>query len=137
MIQPPNVRNGERKRGRPRFQSPPMFFICSAMPDLPSAYPLRDLWDASVRHRAVKLTCPKCGHCSSFSGSSLWYLFHLMGWNDRFPDVQKRCICLICLHRQGIKVRYPRLELVDELPTEMRLPEPPEIEWKREMRRRR
>ena len=107
------------------------------MPDLPSAYPLRDLWDAAIRHRTVRLTCPNCGHVALLSASSLWYLFHRNGWKDWFADVRRRCVCLICLHRRGRKVRNPKLELVDEMPTEMRLPEPPEIEWKKEMRRRR
>ena len=107
------------------------------MPNPASAYPLRDLWDAAVRHRTIRLTCPKCGHSALISASSLWYLFHRNGWKDWFADVRRRCVCLICLHRRGEKVRNPRLDLVDELPTEMRLPEPPEIEWKKEMRRRR
>ena len=107
------------------------------MPDLPTAYPLRDLFDAAVRHKTVKLTCARCRHVTFFSSSALWYLFHRHGWQDRFGDVQKRCICLICLHRLGMKVRFPELELVDEPPTETRLPEPSEIEWKRELRRRR
>ena len=107
------------------------------MSDLPSAYPLRDLWDAAVRHKRVKLSCRECRHVSILSASSLWFLFHRNGWKEKFADVRRRCICLICLHRRGRKVRDPRLELVDELPTEMRLPEPSEIEWRREMRRRR
>ncbi len=107
------------------------------MPDLPTAYPLRDLFDAAVRHKNVKLTCGQCRHVTLFSGSALWYLFHRNGWQDRFHEVQKRCICLICLHRRGMKVRFPELELVDEMPSETRLPEPSEIEWKRELRRRR
>jgi hypothetical protein len=114
-----------------------MFPIRSAMPELPSAYPLRDLWDAAIRHKTVKLTCSKCGHVAILSASSLWYLFHRNGWNERFAEVSRRCLCLICLHQRGLKIRNPRLELVDETPTEMRLPEPPELEWKREMRRRR
>jgi hypothetical protein len=71
------------------------------------------------------------------SASSLWYLFHRKGWRDRFEDVRRRCVCLICLRRRGLKIRNARLELVDEPPTATRLPEPPEPEWKREMRRRR
>ena len=107
------------------------------MPELPSAYPLRDLWDAAIRHKTVRLTCPRCRHVAMLSASSLWYLFHRNGWKDWFADVRRRCVCLICLQRRGLKIRNARLELVDDPPTEKRLPEPPEPEWKREMRRRR
>lgn len=107
------------------------------MPDLPTAYPLRDLWDAAVRHRNVRLTCTKCRHTIVFDGVALWWLFQRKGWQDRFDQVQKRCICLLCLHERGSKIRYPEFELVKEPPTETRLPMPSEIEWKREMRRRR
>ena len=107
------------------------------MPDLPSAYPLRDLFDAAVRHRSVKLTCAKCRHVTVFSAAALWWLFHKKGWQDRFADVQKRCVCLLCLHERQLRIRYPELELVDDPPTETRLPLPSEIDWKRELRRRR
>src|SRR5687768_16186719 len=107
------------------------------VPDLPSPYPLRDLFDAAVRHKSVRLTCLKCRHVALFSSLALWWLFHRNGWQDRFADVQKRCVCLLCLHARGLKVRYPELELVDDAPTETRLPLPSEIDWKRELRRRR
>ena len=107
------------------------------MPDLPTAYPLRDLFDAAVRHKTVRLTCIHCRHVTLFASAALWWLFQRKGWQDRFRDVQKRMVCLICLHERGIKVRYPELELVDEPPTETRFPLPSEIEWKRELRRRR
>jgi hypothetical protein len=43
----------------------------------------------------------------------------------------------MCLHRRGLKVRDPELELVDEAPTDTSLPMPSELDWKREVRRRR
>lgn len=107
------------------------------MPDLPTAYPLRDLWDAAVRHKTIRLTCPRCRHVATLSASSLWYLFHRKGWRDWFADVRRRCVCLNCLQGRGLKIRNARLELVDDPPTGQLLPEPPEPEWKREMRRRR
>lgn len=107
------------------------------MPDLPTAYPLRDLFDAAVRHRTVKLTCRRCRHSNSFAAAALWWLFHQKGWKDRFVDVRRRCICLHCLHRFGEKVREPHLELVEEEPTDQTLPMPSELDWKRELRRRR
>ena len=107
------------------------------MPDLPTAYPLRDLFDAAVRHGGVRLTCRACRHSAVLDSHALWWLFHRNGWADRFRDVRKRCVCLMCLHRRGEKVRMPDLELVDEPPTDTSLPMPAELDWKRELRRRR
>lgn len=107
------------------------------MADLPSAYPLRDLFDAAVRRPGIRLTCRKCRHSAVFSSHALWWLFHRKGWRDRFDDVRKRCICLMCLHRDGIKMRNPELEIVHEEPTDTSLAAPSELDWKRELRRRR
>jgi hypothetical protein len=107
------------------------------MPDLPSAYPLRDLFDAAVRGRAVQLTCAKCQHGAVFSSHALWWLFYRKGWVDTFREVRRRCVCLACQHRRGAKVRDPEFELVDEAPTDTGLRMPPELDWKRELRRRR
>jgi hypothetical protein len=107
------------------------------MSDLPSAYPLRDLFDAAVRGRNIRLTCPRCGHGSVVSSQALWWLFHRKGWVDNFRQVARRCLCIMCLHRHGAKVRDPRFELVDEPPTDTSLPMPSELDWKREVRRRR
>lgn len=107
------------------------------MPDLPSAFPLRDLFDAAVRAPAVRLTCRACGHSALLSSHALWWLFHKKGWRDTLPDLRRRCVCLMCLHRRRLKVREPELELADEAPTEASLPMPSEMDWKRELHRRR
>ncbi|HEX8261806.1 MAG TPA: hypothetical protein VF547_02915 [Allosphingosinicella sp.] len=107
------------------------------MPDLPSAYPLQDLFDAAVRGRSVRLTCRECRHSNVFSSHALWWLFHRKGWRDGFADVRRRCVCLLCLHRRRRKVRNPELELGADPPTDATLPLPPEMDWKRELRRRR
>jgi hypothetical protein len=107
------------------------------MPDLPSAYPLRDLFDAAARQKSVRLTCGRCGHQNIFAAAALWWLFHRKGWQDRFESVRRRCVCRLCLLRLHIKERMPALELVDDPPTESGLPLPSELEWKRELRRRR
>jgi hypothetical protein len=107
------------------------------MADLPSAYPLRDLFDAAVRGRSVRVTCRLCGRSAVFSSHALWWLFRRKGWRDGFEDVRRRCLCLLCLHRSGRKVRGPELELVSDGPTDTSLPLPPELDWKREVRRRR
>ena len=41
------------------------------MAELPTAYPLRDLFDAAARGRNVKLTCTACGHVTILSGAAL------------------------------------------------------------------
>lgn len=107
------------------------------MADLPTAYPLRDLFDAAVRQRSVRLSCRRCAHVRIFSSHALWWLFHRRGWADRFRDVQRRAVCTICLVHTGEKVRDPELELVEEPATGAPLPMPSELDWKRELRRRR
>ena len=106
------------------------------MPDLPSAYPLRDLFDAALRYSAVRLSCPRCRHAQVFSAAALWWLFHRKGWNDRFPNVRRRYFCRACLAQHGVKI-HAELGFVDEAPTDDSLPMPSELDWKRERRRRR
>lgn len=107
------------------------------MADLPSAYPLRDLFDAAVRGRSVRLICRACGHRAVLSSHALWWLFERKGWRDAFADVRRRCVCRACLARTCHKVRDPLLELVHDTPSDMSLEMPTELDWKRELRRRR
>lgn len=106
------------------------------VPSLPTAYPLRDLFDAAIRYSAVRLTCPRCRHAQVFRAAALWWLFQRKGWKDRFPDVGARYYCRSCRLRDGDKVRAV-LQLVNEEPTDDSLPLPPDLEVKRERRRRR
>jgi hypothetical protein len=107
------------------------------MVDLPSAYPLRDLFDAALRGRSVRLSVAM-SHRAIFSSHALWWLFHRKDWRDRFEDVRKRCLCLLCLHWRGEKVRSPEFELVHQEPTDISLTNQggSEMDWKRELRRR-
>lgn len=107
------------------------------MLDGPPLHPLRDLFDAAVRKRSVRLTCRRCRHVQILSAAALWWLFHRKGWKDRFGDVRRRCVCHPCWRRHGEKIRNPDLELVDEPPRDVSLPLPSELDWKRELRRRR
>jgi hypothetical protein len=106
------------------------------MPDLPSAYPLRDLFDAAIRYSAVRLTCPRCRHAQVFRAAALWWLFQRKGWQDRFPEVRRRYFCRMCWQRHGDKI-HADIALVNEQPTDDSLPLPSELDWKRERRRRR
>ena len=107
------------------------------MADLPTVLPLRDLFDAAVRHPGVKLTCRRCGHARILSAPGLWWLFNRKGWRDDLRDVQRRYFCLMCWHSGGHRIHFPELELVDEEPTDSSLPLPSPLDWKRELRRRR
>ena len=106
------------------------------VPDLPTAYPLKDLFDAAARGKAIKLTCLRCRHIAIFNGYALWWLFRDRGWKDGFRDVQRRSLCTMCWFHRGEKMRGPKLDLVDDEPT-VELPMPSELEWQRELRRRR
>ena len=105
--------------------------------DGPGVHPLRDLFDAAVRNKSVRLTCTRCGHAKIFSAVALWWLFERKGWQDRFDQVRRRCVCSLCYMRLHIRVRAPAFELVDDPPTDTSLPMPSELDWKRELRRRR
>ena len=107
------------------------------MAELPTAYPLRDLFDAAARGRNVRLTCPACGHDAVLNGMALWWLFQRRGWLDDFRDVRRRSVCSACWRRRRQKVRNPALALVETPPTDTRLPLPSAMDWKKEVRRRR
>ena len=47
--------------------------------------PIRDLFDAAVRHETIKVSC-QCGNVGIFDPHALWYLFERRGWNDRLAD---------------------------------------------------
>ncbi len=104
---------------------------------LPSAYPLRCLFDAAVRGYAIKLTCWRCGHVRILHAHALWWKFQRRGWPERFREVQRRAVCMPCHDGAGMIIRNPALTLVHEPPTGDPLPLPPEHEWRRELRRRR
>lgn len=96
--------------------------------------PIRDLFDAAVRHNTIQVSC-RCGNVGIFDPHALWYLFERRGWNDRLPDVACRMRCLQCYYAK--RKRTPAtLELTRVDPTRQ-LPMPDIIEWKRQLRRRR
>ena len=99
-------------------------------------HPFRDLYDAAIRHSAVRVVCERCRHTIVFRTAALWRLFSRNGWNDRFEHVQKRLYCGPCRDRTGVK-RRPSLIFCDDPPTDTRLPMPSKQEWGHEARRRR
>jgi ribosomal protein L37E len=105
--------------------------------EVSSVNPFRDLYDAAVRYASIKFTCRRCGHATIVSTHALWYLYAKKGWADRFKQVQRRSICMVCWFERGEKVRNPDMEFGHWEPTDTRFPMPSEFEWKAEMRRRR
>jgi len=61
------------------------------------ANPIRDLFDAAVRHNTIKVSC-QCGNVGIFDPHALWYLFERRGWRDHLPEVRKRMRCLQCFN---------------------------------------
>ena len=99
-------------------------------------HPFRDLYDAAIRHSAVRIVCDRCRHTAVFQTAALWRHFSLHGWNDRFEHVQTRLFCLPCWYHGGEK-RRPSIFFCDEAPTDTRFPMPTKQEWAHEARRRR
>ena len=99
-------------------------------------HPFQDLYDAAIRHSAVRIVCGCCRHGIVFNLAALWWHFNRNGWNDRFAHVRRRLFCQACRDQRGVKVR-PSLEFGDMEPTDTRLPMPSKSDWAREARRRR
>jgi len=93
--------------------------------------PMRDLFDATAHHYAIKLTCQGCRRQRVFVAAAVWWHFKRRGLPDGLRDVPKRFRC------QGCGRRGPALDLVHEDATDTSLPLPNEQDWKRELRRRR
>ncbi|WP_129792586.1 hypothetical protein [Sphingosinicella sp. CPCC 101087] len=107
------------------------------MSELPSANPLRDLFDAAARQRRVRITCPRCGHAAIFESAALWWYFHRRAWRHNLASAARRFVCVPCWSDRDELVRATEIELVDQEPTETGLPMPTDLDWKRELRRRR
>lgn len=107
------------------------------MDTIVSPNPLRDLFDAAVRHSCIRLSCRTCGHTRIFDPHGLWWLFQQRGWTSSLQDVPKRFWCSQCALTSRRKTKYPRLELVSDDPTGTPLPMPPMDVWKKTLRRRR
>lgn len=96
-----------------------------------SANPVRDLFDATAQHYALKFTCRGCRRQRIFASASVWWHFKKRGLVDWLRDVPKKFVCKQC-GRRG-----PTLDLVQEGATDTNLPFPSETDWKHELRRRR
>lgn len=95
------------------------------------ANPVRDLFDATAHHYAIRFTCRGCRRVRIFPAAAVWWLFHRKGWTDWLRDVPKHFSCRVC------ERKVPVMDLVEEAPNDTSLPLPGETDWKRELRRRR
>lgn len=93
------------------------------------------IFEAAAIHEAVKVWCSRCPNALVFEASGLWWHFRSRNWNDHFHHARERFWCMQCAIGGIRRVRPRKLEAVRERPSRALLPEPPEREWKREIRR--
>lgn len=98
--------------------------------------PIGDLFDAAVRHRTIRLDCPRCRRVAIFDGHAVWWLFQQRRWPSELRVVHNRFYCSTCRREHGTRVR-PRLSLSNQDPTSDALIMPDIREWKRALTRRR
>lgn len=93
--------------------------------------PLRELFDATARGYAIKLTCRGCRRTRTFPAAAVWWHFRCRGFSERLRDVPGKFCCQSC------DCRAPDMDVVHETPNDASLPMPAELVWKQELRRRR
>lgn len=96
-----------------------------------SANPVRDLFDATAQHYAIKLTCRGCRRSRIFPSAAIWWHFRKKGFSEWLRDVPGKFRCRVC------ERRAPGMDLVHEAANDTSLPMPSELVWKHELRRRR
>lgn len=92
-----------------------------------------NLFEAAAWHKAIRVSC-QCGHTVAFDPHGLWWLFERKGWDMRFPQMRRHFACTLCHFDMRGTVRPVRVEPVDGA-ADVRLPMPPEREWKRALTR--
>lgn len=93
--------------------------------------PIRELFDATLQHYAIRFTCRRCRNKAVFHAAGLWHMFEKKGWNGSLRDTPRRLRCTKCGDRR------PRLELVTNEAITAHLELPTDLEWKQATRRRR
>ncbi|RYE70462.1 MAG: hypothetical protein EOP17_00630 [Rhizobiaceae bacterium] len=88
-----------------------------------------NLFEAAAWHKAIKVTC-RCGHFATFDPHGLWWHFECKGWDMRLREARWHFACKVCRDVLRQRVRPDRLEPISG-PGSIRLPWPPEREWKR------
>jgi len=98
--------------------------------------PIADLFDAAVRHRTIRLDCPRCKRVAIFDPHAVWWLFERKRWPGGLRDVGRHFYCSHCRNRAELRVR-PQVSLSEQHPTSLAMAMPDEREWKRALSRRR
>jgi hypothetical protein len=96
-----------------------------------SANPVRDLFDATTHHYAIKLRCRACHRSRILNAAAVWWHFRKKGYSEWLRDVPRKFRCREC------QERGPEMDLVHQAANDHSLPLPSESDWKRELRRRR
>lgn len=91
------------------------------------------LMEAAAWRRTVKVGC-RCGHAAFFDPHALWWFYERRGWDGTFAVMRRRYFCSACLGATGRRVRPVVSAEGHEQPT-VKLPWPPESEWKRAVNR--
>ncbi|WP_152524746.1 hypothetical protein [Novosphingobium lindaniclasticum] len=97
--------------------------------------------EAALLSYAIVPVC-RCGHRCSFDPWGLWYHFERRRWDGEFSAAKVRFWCRVCASRQKApgrkdRVRPIRFDLEHPPKVDVRLPRPPEHEWKRVVNRTR
>lgn len=92
------------------------------------------VFEAAAWHRAVKLTCPRCGHSATYNAHCLWWRLRKAGKDDSFAVLRQRYFCRRCRDADGQKVR-PRIETTTLTIDAITGDWPDEREWKRALSR--
>jgi hypothetical protein len=93
------------------------------------------IFEAAALRGAVKVWCSRCSNSVVFEAAGLWWRFRCRGWEDHFDLARRRFFCVKCAVAGSPGIRPRKLEAVRERPSRAILPDPPDREWKREIRR--
>lgn len=93
-----------------------------------------NLFEAAAWHWSIKVHCSRCRRTGIFEPGGLWWQFERKHWDMRLAEARERFWCRRCTEATGNKIRPSFLEPTAEMPIIM-LPMPPDLEWKRAVRR--
>jgi hypothetical protein len=100
-------------------------------------YEPRTATDLALFHYNLRLGCRRCPHTAVLCGYSVWWLCERRRWPTALPSLMHRFYCEPCLRGRFFKVTNPRYESTRDPPTDRRLVEPAEEQWKRMVKRHR
>ncbi|MGF7150093.1 hypothetical protein FHS96_003751 [Sphingomonas zeicaulis] len=93
------------------------------------------MFDAAVRHRTIRLECPRCRRVAVYDPHAIWWLFERRHWPGGLRVVGRHFHCRQCREQSGERVR-PRVSASRDAPTH-ELPMPSLQQWHQALRRHR